>query len=41
VELGKQLATVIQEDLDGQAIAQEHDSSTLGLMTFFKEVKQD
>ena len=41
VELGKQLATVIQENLDSQAVAQGHDSSTLGLLTFFQEVKQD
>jgi hypothetical protein len=40
VELGKQLATVIQEDLDSQEITQDHDSSTLGLLTFFQEVKQ-
>ena len=41
VELGKQLATVIQEELDSQEIAQDHDSSTVGLLTFFQEVKQD
>ena len=41
VELGKQLATVIQKELDSQEITQDHDSSTLGLLTFFQEVKQD
>ena len=41
VELGKQLATLIQEDLDSQTVAQDHDSSTLGLLAFFQEVKQD
>jgi len=41
VELGKQLATVIQKELDSQAITQDHDSSTLGLLRFFQEVKQD
>ena len=41
VELGKQLASVIQEELGSQEITQEHDSSTLGLLRFFQEVKQD
>ena len=41
VELGKQLATVIQKELDSQAITQDHDSSTLGMLRFFQEVKQD
>jgi glucose-6-phosphate isomerase len=41
VELGKQLATVIQKELDSQEITQHHDSSTLGLLRFFQEVKQD
>jgi len=41
VELGKQLATVIQKELDSQAITQDHDSSTLGLLGFFQEVKQN
>jgi len=41
VELGKQLASVIQEELDSQEITQDHDSSTLGLLAFFQEVKQD
>ena len=41
VELGKQLASVIQEELDRQEITQDHDSSTLGLLTYFQEVKQD
>ena len=41
VELGKQLATEIQKELDSQEIPQDHDSSTLGLLTFFEEVKQD
>ena len=41
VELGKQLATLIQEDLDSHVVAQDHDSSTLGLLAFFQEVKQD
>ena len=41
VELGKQLATVIQKELDSQEITQDHDSSTRGLLAFFQEVKQD
>jgi len=41
VELSKPLATEIQKELDSQEIPQDHDSSTLGLLTFFQEVKQD
>ncbi len=41
VELGKQLAAKIEKELDSRKISQDHDSSTLGLLTYFQEVKQD
>ena len=40
VELGKQLAAKIEEELGSRKISQDHDSSTLGLLTYFQEVRQ-
>ena len=41
VELGKQLAKVIQKELDGPRTQGEHDASTRGLLAFFRETLQD
>jgi len=37
VELGKQLAKVIQPQLKDASIVESHDSSTNGLINYFKE----
>ncbi len=36
VELGKQLAKVIQSELDGDQLIGSHDASTNGLINYFK-----
>jgi len=41
VELGKQLAQVVQKELDAGKSAEHHDSSTHGLLDFFLEGGQD
>ncbi len=40
VELGKQLASMVQSELE-QGIAGAHDASTLGLLDFYREVMED
>ncbi len=40
VELGKQLASTVQSELE-QGIAGAHDASTLGLLDFYREVMED
>jgi glucose-6-phosphate isomerase len=39
VELGKQLAKSILPELDGQHQVTGHDSSTSGLINFYKEIR--
>ncbi|KAJ1563745.1 hypothetical protein HK405_000930, partial [Cladochytrium tenue] len=39
VELGKQLATAILPELKGDAKVSSHDSSTNGLINFYKETR--
>jgi glucose-6-phosphate isomerase len=41
VELGKQLAKVIQQELDQPQAHGEHDASTLGLLAFYRKTIQD
>ena len=41
VELGKQLAKVIQKELDDPGTQGEHDASTRGLLAFFRKTLQD
>jgi len=41
VELGKQLAQVVQKELDGGKVAEHHDSSTRGLLDFYLHREQD
>ena len=41
VELGKQLAQVVQKELDDRKIADHHDSSTHGLLDFYIKRGQD
>jgi glucose-6-phosphate isomerase len=41
VELGKQLAQVVQKELDDREIADHHDSSTKGLLNFYLKRGQD
>lgn len=41
VELGKQLAKVIQQELDQPQAQGEHDASTLGLLAFYRKTLQD
>ncbi len=41
VELGKQLATTVQAELERGDVAGAHDASTLGLLRFYQEVIQD
>ena len=40
VELGKQLAKVIQPELTGDSAATGHDSSTNGLINFLKQQRR-
>jgi glucose-6-phosphate isomerase len=40
VELGKQLAKTILPELDGEDIISSHDSSTNGLINFYKEMRK-
>jgi glucose-6-phosphate isomerase len=39
VELGKQLAKVIEPELEGDGAISSHDSSTNGLINYFKRVR--
>jgi glucose-6-phosphate isomerase len=41
VELGKQLAKVIQPELEGDTSVSSHDSSTNGLINYFKRVRTE
>ncbi|MGD8842152.1 MAG: glucose-6-phosphate isomerase, partial [Gammaproteobacteria bacterium] len=41
VELGKQLAKIIQKELAGNSIGSDHDASTVGLLAFYREMLQD
>jgi hypothetical protein len=41
VELGKQLATTVQRELEGGELAGAHDASTLGLLRCYREVIED
>ena len=41
VELGKQLASLIEKEQDSHKVNRDHGSSTLGLLAYFEEVKQD
>ncbi len=41
VELGKQLAQVVQKELDAGHVAEHHDSSTRGLLDFYLKRGQD
>ncbi len=41
VELGKQLAQVVQRELDAGKVAEHHDSSTRGLLDFYLKRGQD
>jgi len=39
VELGKQLAQRIQPELDGAEAVSSHDSSTNGLINYYKKIR--
>ncbi|HHJ13168.1 MAG TPA: glucose-6-phosphate isomerase, partial [Gammaproteobacteria bacterium] len=41
VELGKQLAQVVQKELAGGEVASQHDSSTRSLLDFYLKAGQD
>ena len=41
VELGKQLATTVQSELERGEVAGAHDASTLGLLNCYREVIED
>jgi glucose-6-phosphate isomerase len=41
VELGKQLAKVIQKEMDSDSVGSTHDASTVGLLAFYREMVQD
>jgi glucose-6-phosphate isomerase len=41
VELGKQLAKVVQKELGSNSVASGHDASTVGLLSFYREMLQD
>jgi glucose-6-phosphate isomerase len=41
VELGKQLAKVVQKEMDGEIVGGSHDASTVGLLAFYKNMVQD
>jgi len=41
VELGKQLARVIQPELEGDGEVSSHDSSTNGLINYYKELRRE
>jgi glucose-6-phosphate isomerase len=41
VELGKQLAKVIQKEMDSDSVGSTHHASTVGLLAFYREMVQD
>jgi glucose-6-phosphate isomerase len=41
VELGKQLAKVIEPELEGDESVSSHDSSTNGLISYYKTIRSD
>jgi len=41
VELGKQLAKVIQKEMDSGGVGDTHDASTANLLAFYRKMVQD